>query len=349
MWKYSLDNKETWTVIPRCPSENACKVLVVEEAIKQKKTEATISNDIIIKTIKLCGHCLREIKDDESLKQVNTPSGLHNFHIGCDPILFWDLDKDYYPTGLDKMTQDEFNQVVTEYIEHMKGGEGGTLLHLTNKDLTLVDISDQYFCCAVFENCVFKASDMANSVFEFCKFKRCIISGALLNKAVFRNCDLSYTAFQLTDLVGATFTNCDLGGGMIAQSNLFQCEFIDSNISTIIQEENEGIKSATEFLNSNYEKSEEGYIGYIKEYQWCFKTSSSVGQLLDNPYLADVTANTTVSRRVYTETELKDLKSCEGVVCKVVIPYEYLADVTVPSFNANFVISRYVKVLDKLI
>ena len=37
MWKYSLDNKETWTRIPGCPSENACKVLVVEEAIKQKK------------------------------------------------------------------------------------------------------------------------------------------------------------------------------------------------------------------------------------------------------------------------------------------------------------------------
>ena len=349
MWKYSLDNKQTWTDLPSCTSENGCKVLAMEEAYQREKTEVVISNGEYEETIYICGYCLEEIKNTEVLTKIETPSGQQNFHKHCDKILYWDLAIFEDLDKPEKMTQEEFDQMYAEYRLYADGKPGGSLIHIEDRDLTLIDISNKYIHSAVFENCVFKASTIIHSMFEYCKFTNCRISGTVLDESVFKECDFTNTIFNLADMVDAMFHRCDFNYGRILHSNLSQCEFVESNISTLIQEENQGIKSATEFINKNYEKSREGCIGYIIESEWCTNTLITDGELLTNTFLADTTANENASCRVYPQTMLKDLELYEDLIWKVAIPYEYLADVCVPSFNAKFLRSRFVKVLDKLI
>lgn len=166
-----------------------------------------------------------------------------------------------------------------------------------------------------FKSAKFECSTIKGCTFRFGDFSKADFYGSIITDTIFIKCDFTSTCFENVKFENVRFISCSFNGTNFKGST--------------------GLSSPIDIISGNYEKTENGYIGYC-----VFDKSPEPGQILTE------TVNTNrstpsgihVMTKEYINWIYKDKETGNDKrtrykkveVWEVIIPFEYLSGVVVP-------------------
>lgn len=181
------------------------------------------------------------------------------------------------------------------------------------------------------------------------------LRNAKMRKANFKDADLRYADLAGADISGTIFINANMYGANLSGSNLSEANFKFANLTKAYLENSDitgtvlhmtilrnadfsgakGFLCASTYLNEHFEKTDQGYIVYktfggfsdMPE-NWNIEP----GAIIEEAVNPDRTAKTGCGISVCTYDRVNQFP--DGNVYKLLIRWEWLADVVVP-FNAR--------------
>lgn len=167
------------------------------------------------------------------------------------------------------------------------------------------DFKKAYFDCSTISNCTFRFGDFSKASFE----------GSTIRNTSFIKCDFTFTSFENVKFENVRFISCSFNGTNFKGST--------------------GLSSPIDIIAGNYEKTENGYIGYC-----AFDKAPEPGQIFTE------TVNTNrstpsgihVMTKEYIDWIYKDKETGNDKrtrykkveIWEVIIPFEYLSGVVTP-------------------
>ena len=164
-------------------------------------------------------------------------------------------------------------------------------------------------------------SNVSNSDLRDCNLSGCELRCCNLSDCDLRGCDLSNSDLRDCNLSGCELKGCNLSG----------CELKGCNLS-----ESTGLKSQTDFMAENFERTADGYIAY-KRFGWCFDVppqwSIEPGSVLEEVVNYDRTYPCGCGINVASLAWAEENIACDPA-WKVLIRWEWLPGVCVP-YNSD--------------
>ena len=157
------------------------------------------------------------------------------------------------------------------------------------------------------------------------------LSGANLSGA-----DLRYANLSGADLSGANLSGADLSGANLRYANLSDADLSDAdlsgaNLSDADLSGTQGVLDAIDYIRSNFERTEEGYIAYKtfgSTYEPPERWRLENGEVITESCNSDRTCECGCGINVATLEWVKE--NSLGKIYKLLIRYEWLAGVVVP-------------------
>lgn len=203
-------------------------------------------------------------------------------------------------------------------MEHIFNSDLRYIYPLTLKDKKYLnkDCSNMIANRIIQTDTDFKNSDFSNSVINVSEFTNCN----------FENVNFEDTSFFRTILAGSCFKN----------ANFTNCNLVDVCLGDADLSGAKGLLSPIDWLNENFEKTDDGYIAY-KVFN-VFSPSPSYwnikeGEIINEVVNPDRTSSCGSGISVATLKWLKDedyLKLEENDIWKLLIKWEWLSGVVVP-------------------
>lgn len=166
------------------------------------------------------------------------------------------------------------------------------------------DFKKAYFDCSEIKNCTFRFGDFSKASFE----------GSVISNTSFIKCDFTFTSFENVKFENVRFISCSFNGTNFKGST--------------------GLSSPIDIIAGNYEKTENGYIGYC-----AFDKTPEPGQI----FTETVNTNRSTPSGIHVMTKehmdwiYKDKETGKYKtrykkveIWEVIIPFEYLSGVVTP-------------------
>lgn len=233
------------------------------------------------------------------------------------------------------VSYDEFQEIVERCRENA-GKYDPDKIVIENKDFAAIteevcdwlyaeNLSNIEFRDCLLDGVNFVHCDLSFANFIDCSMIECIFSTSTLTYAQFKSCDLSRSTFDESQLIRTS----------INASKLEDVKFLNNNIVSIDLSESTGLKSSIDFLEENFEKTEEGYIAYkifnlhyMKPESWEIKEGSILTEVVNTSRFEECSCGINVGTRKLME------EYSSYPIWKVLIRFEWLSEVCVP-YNSN--------------
>lgn len=283
----------------------------------------------------------------------------------------------------DIIDQEKFDNLAKDHGIWIKSGIGtleGKKMEIEFKVFQNVDLYGYNLSFSTFKNVFFEHCRFSYSSFEESEFVHCIFDGGEIDNCAFTNSilmdnkfglriknskflgskqigvdysgEIAYCNFQRTQLENVEFGDCVLGDVDFTSSRMVNTEFWYSPTHGINMS---GVKgnlniSPIEFMEQNFEKTEEGYIVYKTFYYtrrppgyWTVEEGSIISENVNTNSFEDCGSGINVSTLEWIKKNR--LKS---PIWKCLIKWEWLVGVIVPYNTDGKIRASRVQLLEKL-
>lgn len=245
-------------------------------------------------------------------------------------------------------------EVLDMHRKYLRGEDGGE-----RADLRGVDLRDAYLRDAYLRRANLRGVDLRGA-----NLSRACIGDADLRGANLRRADLPYA-----DLRGANLRDADLRGANLCDADLSDADlsrailsdaglsradlrgaFLSgANLSGAILSGAKGLLSPIDFLDANFERTEQGYIAYktFGAYHrppdgWLIEKGAVIEEVVNFNRTSDCGCGVNVATLYWVR------RKCVGPVWKVLIEWPWLAGVCVPYSTDGKIRCEKVRLLEKV-
>ena len=179
------------------------------------------------------------------------------------------------------------------------------------------------FSDAIFKKAVFRNADLRNADLSGADFSEANLKGANLRNADLRNADFSGVNFSNANLRSANLSGADLSGANLRSADLSGADLSGAK----------GLINDIDYLAENFEKTNEGYIGYM--IHGMYYTIPEHWKLQPNEIIEEVVNSNRTDTcgcgvNIATKEWIKRENPFVTKAWKVLIKWEWLPSVVVP-------------------
>ena len=201
-------------------------------------------------------------------------------------------------------------------------------LDLSNANLSRANLRFADLSNANLSGANFSGAELSHTKFYEHLFDKTDFSDAIFKKAVFRNADLRNADFSGVNFSNANLRSANLSGADLSGANLRSADLSGADLSGA-----KGLINDIDYLAENFEKTNEGYIGYM--IHGMYYTIPEHWKLQPNEIIEEVVNSNRTDTcgcgvNIATKEWIKRENPFVTKAWKVLIKWEWLPSVVVP-------------------